>query len=327
MIALVSASPGASAALRSTYAHAQHIEHWSPLTAPAWLARLPGPIGRYSQRRTGDAKGAAPLLAVEAALRVWAGTATDRRYASDFALRVAIDAWAAREVRRRHPRAVIAPSLAARQTFAAARDIGAETILLLDLPLLRALHRDLDRAAHIWPQHSFLRRFRAPSWAIARQEAERVLADRILVRGAYAESLCITDGIAATKLERLPPPPSQHISPSPAPPRRLRLAGLAAARHGIDTALDVARLLDAELVVRIGDGTEPADLARRPNVLVERRDAPIPVDAILCPAICETYPPELHLTGIPIIASPMASLDGAGPDPYDPRAFAAALLR
>jgi hypothetical protein len=73
--------------------------------------------------------------------------------------------------------------------------------------------------------------------------------------------------------------------------------------------------------VRIGEGTEPAELARLPGVATD----PGPVDAILCPAICETYAPELRATAIPIVASPMASLDGLGPDPYDAAAVAAAL--
>jgi hypothetical protein len=102
---------------------------------------------------------------------------------------------------------------------------------------------------------------------------------------------------------------------------RLRLAGLAAARHGVDTALEVARALDAVLVVRTGEGTEPADLASLPNVAVDDD----PVDAVICPAICETYAPEIRVTSIPVIASPMASLDGTGPDPYDAAAFVAAI--
>jgi hypothetical protein len=74
-------------------------------------------------------------------------------------------------------------------------------------------------------------------------------------------------------------------------------------------------------VVRVGEGTEPADLARHAGVAVDDG----PVDAIVCPAICETYPAEVRATGIPVIASPMASLDGDGPDPYDARAFAEAI--
>jgi hypothetical protein len=267
-----------------------------------------------------DATVLSPRLApVDLALRVWARGKTDRRYLGDFARRAALDAWFAREVRRLRPETVIACSLAARRTFAAAKSIGARTMLVVDLPLLRALHRDLDRAATHWPERTFLRRFRAPSWAIARQEAERVLADLVFVRGPYARSLCLADGIAP---QRLAPLPTRVISiEKPThPTNRIRLAGLAAARHGIDTALAAARLAGKTLVVRIGDGTEPSNLGQ---LGVATDDGP--VDAVICPAVCETYAPELAITGLPVIASPMASLDGTGPDPFDPSAFAAAL--
>jgi len=262
-----------------------------------------------------------PLAAVDAGLRLLARDRTDRRYLADFAVRSVIDRWAARAVRRLRPDTVVACSLAARRTFAAAKTIGARTVLVLDLPLFRTLHRDLDRAAARWPDRAFLRRFRAPSWALARQEAERVLADLVLVRGSYARSICLADGIAAPRIAALPAPPRPAVTAPTQPTNRIRLAGLAAARHGVDTALAAARLLGKTLVVRIGDGTEPADLVRRRDVAIDDG----PVDAIICPAVCETYAPELRVTGIPVIASPMASLDGTGPDPYDIAAFAAAL--
>ena len=295
------------------------VERWAPLALPGWLARAPGPLGRYAARRAMPGPARPHLIAVEAALRAWARDRTDRRYRADFLLRAAIDAWAAAEVRRRRPRMVIAPSLAARRTFAAARAVGAAAVLVLDVPLLRALHRDLDRAAERWPARAFLQRFRAPSWAIARQEAERVMADLVLVRGAYAHALCLADGVPEARLARLPLGPAPRAAPAPAARTgRIRLAGLAAARHGVDTALAAARALGLELVVRVGEGTEPADLARLPGVTTSGG----PVDAIVCPAICETYPDELRTPDVPVIASPMASADGGGPDPFDAGAFA-----
>jgi len=318
-IAIVAASPGeALAPLAAACREVAPVECWAPLELPRWLARAPGPLGRYAARRAGPGPVRPHLIAADAALRAWARDRTDRRYQADFLRRAAIDAWAAGEVRRRQPRLVIAPSLAARRTFAAARAVGAATVLVLDVPLLRALHRDLDRAAERWPDRAFLRRFRAPSWAIARQEAERVMADLVLVRGAYAHALCLADGVPEARLARLPLPAPPALPPPAAPTGRVRLAGLAAARHGVDTALAAARALGLELVVRIGEGTEPADLARRFGVSTRGG----PVDAILCPAVCETYPDELRATGVPVIASPMASADGGGPDPFDPAAFA-----
>jgi hypothetical protein len=336
VIAIVRAAPGALLdPLIATCRDVAATEVWSPLAAPAWLARAPGALGRFARRRArqhdeGTAhlalaeRSAFALLAVDMVLRAWARTDTARSYTAELARRIAIDAWAAREVMRRRPRVVIAGSLAARRTFAAARAIGARCVLALDLPLLRALHHDLYRAARAWPTRAFLRRFRAPTWAIARQEAERALADLILVRGAYAHALCIADGVRDDQLARLPDQPAPTVAPPAASsPRtgRIRLAGLAAARHGIDTALMAARALGTTLVVRTGEGTEPADLAHLPGVAVDDG----PVDAIICPAICETYAPELRTSGVPVIASPFASADGAGPDPYDADAFAAAI--
>ncbi len=321
-IAIVAASPGSSPLLAACTEACREVgatELWSPLGAPAWLARAPGAIGRYASRRPAADLGAAPLLAFDAGLRVWARSQTDRRYRGDFLLRAAIDTWAAAMVLRRKPAIVVASSLAARRTFAAARSIGSTCVLVLDVPLLRALHRDLDRAAEVWPDRTFLRRFRAPSWAIARQEAERVLADLVVVRGAYARALCVADGIPEARLALLP---ETVTTATGGATRRIRLAGLAAARHGVDTALAAAAALGLTLVVRVGEGTEPADLATRPGVTTDDG----PVDAVICPAICETYAPELRTT-LPVIASPMASLDGDGPDPYDPAAFAVAIER
>jgi hypothetical protein len=312
--------------LRGDRAAAAPGEIWAPLGVPGWMARLPGRVGAFAQRRVieGATVTAPWMIAVEAGMRAWARDATDRRYLAEFALRHVIDRWAAREVERRRPPVVIAPSLAARRTFAAARAYGATTILAMDLPLFRTLHRDLDRAAVVWPERAFLRRFRAPSWAIAAQDSERVLADAILVRGAYARMACVADGIAETKLQEMALPPPRPMVRAARPTGRVRLAGLAAARHGVDTALAAADALGLSLVVRVGDGTEPADLATRTGVAVDDG----PVDAVICPAVCETYADELRAAraaGVPVIASPGASADGRGPDPFDAIAFAAAI--
>jgi hypothetical protein len=84
------------------------------------------------------------------------------------------------------------------------------------------------------------------------------------VRGAYASALCLADGLPEARLALLPGPPPRRVEPPAVPTRRIRLAGLAAARHGVDTALAATRLLGVTLVVRPGEGTEPADLARLP---------------------------------------------------------------
>jgi hypothetical protein len=316
----------ATVKLRGTEGDTVPGEVWAPLGVPAWMGRLPGRAGAFARRRVIEgASATAPwMIAVEAAMRVWARDATDRRYLAEFAMRHVIDRWAAREVARRKPEVVVAPSLAARRTFAAAKACGATTVLAMDLPLFRTLHRDLDRAAAVWPERAFLRRFRAPSWAIAAQESERVLADVILVRGAYARKACLEDGIPDGKLGDLTVAPARPMEPAKKRTGRVRLAGLAAARHGVDTALAAARALGLTLVVRVGEGTEPADLATRPGVTVDAG----PVDAVICPAVCETYADEVRAAraaGVPVVASPGASADARGPDPFDADAFAAAI--
>lgn len=318
MIAVIASSRVLDPVIEQAH-DAGDTEVWAPAGLPAFLGRIPGRIGAFVARRSIAADVRGPISIAQAGLRAWAGDKTDRSYQAEFLLRVAIDRWSAAQVRRRKPKLVIASSLAARETFAAARELGARCVLAIDLPLLRVLHRDLDRAAAVWPERSFLRRFRAPSWAIARQEVERVLADLILVRGPYARASCLADGIPASRIAALPLPPPPSIEADGS--KRVRLAGLAAARHGIDTALAATRLLGLTLVVRAGDGTEPSDLLQQPGVVSDSG----PVGAIICPAICETYPPELRATGIPVIASPMASVDGRGPDPFDARALAAAI--
>lgn len=322
MIAVVAAgSPEVLGAVIAASRAAEPTEVWTPRAAPRWMARVPGAIGRFAVRRPPGELAAPSLLAADAALRLWAGADTGRRYQAELWLRAAIDRWAAARVRRERPSVVIAPTLAARRTFAEARSFGARCVLVFDLPLIRRLHDDLDRAAERWPARSFLRRYRAPAWAIAEQDAERVLADEIWVRGPYARASCIADGAPTPRIEIVDGLPAAPISVPARPTGRIRLAGLATARHGIDTALAVTRQLGLTLVVRVGAGSEPPNLAELPGVAVD--DAP--VDAIICPAICETYPAEVRVTGIPVIASPMASLDGAGPDPYDVHAFARAI--
>lgn len=325
-IAVVATSPGLEPLIAQCH-EAGETEVWAPITTPRFLHHVPGALGRFARRRELAADVRGPLVVADAVLRAWAGDRTDRRYHSEFLLRYVIDAWAARQVRLRKPNVVIATSLAARETFSAAREIGARCVLALDLPLLRPLHRDLDRAAAHWPERAFLRRYRAPSWAIARQEVERVLADLILVRGPYARALCVEDGLPASRLACLPAAPASTIAAPATRTGRIRLAGLAAARHGVDTALAAAHQLGLELVVRTGEGTEPADLASRPGVTASDDPSRIACDAIICPAICETYAPELRAIGIPVVASAMASGDGGGPDPYDAAAFADAISR
>ena len=312
MIAVIAASPSRDLDALLAACRARDVtELWAPWAMPSWAASLPGPLGGFARRRTVAAdQRFTPIALLGGALRAWASDRADRRYRADFTARLAIDEWSARLVAQRKPTTVIAPSLAARRTFAAARAIHARTVLALDIPLLRALHDDLDRAESCWPQETFLRRYRAPSSAIARQEAERVLADTILVRGPYARARCIADGIVADRLDELPRAEIAASTPALRPTGRMRLAGVASARGGLPMARAVAAAVGATLVVRIGDATEPSDLATASGIACDDG----PVDVLIAPSICEIYCDELRgaaRAGVPIVTSPMASLASA----------------
>jgi hypothetical protein len=300
----------------------------APWALPA--LRLPGAaparLREAWARRTVSAPGALrvrtlpgwPLL--EAGLRLHGGEGVGGQLSARFRLR----RLAARLAAAGLPegvRTVVAPSLAARELFARARALGARCVLVEDLPLLRALHDDLDRAAALHPAADFLRNHRARAADVARQEAERVLADEVWVRGAWAAGRLQAAGVPGERLRTWPAP-----APDPAPPPRLPprgrvllLAGNAAARSG---ALEALALLEARpawsLWARGGEGAEPA-LLRHPRVRRVGREAQrslAGVDVVLAPALCETYPEEVERAvrlGLPVLATDRAA--GAhGPD-------------
>ena len=254
---------------------------------------------------------------------LWARARTDRRMWLRFARRRLVDhlasQWLPPEVRT-----VIAPSGGAERVFALAKQRGCQTVLVHDLPCMRELQEDLDEAARRYPDCAFLRRFRAPRSLLARQEAERVLADRVLVRGAYAGRLLVTRGIAPERIERIPTPPEPPGSRTTAPPVRaftatrgtLLLAGLAAARGGSNEAMQaLERRPHLTLLVRPGEGTEPPELLSHPQVRVasrSEREQLAGVDAVLAPAWCESHPVEVELAaalGVPVIGTTRAMGD------------------
>jgi hypothetical protein len=250
-------------------------------------------------------------------------------------LRVANLAWVRRDARRRVQarllarriadgvaalrlpascRLVIAPAGAAERTFAVARARGVATMLVHDLPVLRRLHHDLDAAARRHPEAPLLRRYRASARDVARQEAERVLADRVVVLGAFARAALLAAGLPA---DRLVPARSLPVTPARPPPpgrRRVLLAGLATTRNGAREALEaITQLGDVELLVRAGDGLDPPNLLRRRGVrvatAVEQRSLD-GVHAVIAPAWCECYPPEVPLAarlGVPVLATTRAA--------------------
>ena len=271
-------------------------------------------------RSLGPVTTSPPMVVARAgalAARLWSRGDAERIIHADIAQRALSDRAVALQVRRARPSLVVARSLAARHTLAAARAIGAATVLVLDLPVLRQLAADLDRAAARWPERRFLRRVRPSSEWIAEQEAEWLLADAILVRGAYGRALLQARGVPATAIAPLPPAADAPMLRAVTPTGRVRLAGLATARHGLDVARAACASLGLTLVVRIGQGTEPRDLAALPGIATD--DAP--VDAVLCPALCEAYPAELAAArgaGVPVVVSRGAAQVGDQVvDPYD----------
>lgn len=277
-------------------------------------------------------------LGLEALARAWSRSRTDREMQARFALRRVTGELAARWIPPNCD-ALIAPTLAARAPFAVAARRSIATLLVEDVPSLRALHADLDEASRRHPEAPFLRRFRASPAVIAEQEAERVLARVALVRGHHARSL-LTNRAAGDVLD-LPSSAATATRPTAqhAGPKRLLLAGIAAARHGTFEALEAVRGLPVELLVRVGEGTEPRDLLDRGGVRASTRDERetlAGVDAVLAPSWCESHVPEVSLAasmGVPVVATRRGAglvdlaLSGIEVPPGDAAALASAVER
>ncbi len=268
----------------------------------------------------------------------WAAGDVDRVMWRRFATRALVgrlaDAWLARAPQTR---VVVAPTCGARRVFAAARARGAGAVLVEDLPSMRELHADLDAAARAHPTSSFLTRHRAAAATVAEQEAERVLADHVLVRGAWARALRAAEGASALALPL--PVSGAPVAGVEDGPRWL-LAGSAAARHGVHEALAALEACEGgELLVQPGEGAEPADLLRRPRVRRasdRERTGLDGVTAVLAPAWCESWLPEVARAaaiGVPVVATTrgagFAPLEGSGAEVErgDVAGLAAALRR
>lgn len=303
---------------------------FAPFALPAPPPLLPGRLRAAWKRRqlalAAHVQTVPGWPAFEVALRRWAHGRADRLIRSRMLARRLVDALAARALPE-GVKAVIAPSSSARRTFSAALQRKALRVLVADMPLLRQLHADLDLAARARPASRFLLRHRASAREVAAQEMEQVLADRILVRGRFAAEVLATAGHAArvAPVEALGAvlrgeAVASDARPQPAPalsrgtPRRVLLAGLATARNGSFEALAaLERSPDVTLLVRTGEGLEPADLLQRPRVQVAteaERKSLEGVEAVLAPTWCESYPEEVTLAaarGIPVFATARAA--------------------
>lgn len=292
-----------------------------PLLLAPWAlpVRLPGRfLGRRYQP---GARWQPGWTALEAALALWSRGRTDRQMEARFQLRALTDLWASRALPARVEQ-VYAPSCAAWRTFARARKRGAETILVEDLPSLRELQDDLDRAAARHPECRFLRRYRADRPRLVRQESERALSHRLLLRGSHARAL-------RGRGEPLPVAPAGSFRTCPG---RLCLAGLATGRNGSNEALALLeRLPHFELEVQAGEGLEPAGLLSHPRVRA-RQGLPTG-ELVLAPAWCESYSPEVEAAlaaGVPVVGTRRGagwSALSAEVEPGDLEALVAAVER
>lgn len=325
MIALVIPEPAPWPSLVSLPSAPRVFAPWAGGRSHPWLPRrLRDFRGR---RHEPDAIAIPGWQLAELGLSVWIGGRAHRQLRARFAVRDLVDRMAAAWIRVARPRVVVAPSCGARYSFAAARATGARAVLVEDLPDIRELQQDLDRAAVRHPHCAFLRRFRADGSVMARQEVERALADELWVRGAFARERRLRSGIDAARLRPLASPSGPTLARGHG---TILLAGLAAARHGtVEAIAALEQTPRLTLAVRTGPGTEPRHLLRHPRVTEYRGQ---PVEAVIAPAWCETYPAEVAAAArshIPVIATARAAgFTNAREVPVgDAAALAAALLR
>lgn len=315
MIVVVAPTPASW--LAPTVAALERVDRvvvWAPWAMPGWAQRAPGPVGAFARRRQrpGD-RGRLAWPIVDGVARAWAGDRVDRRHRLEQLERQVIDRGAAWWLARLPTvRAVVAPTGAARATFAAARQRGAVCALLVDGPWLRQLGDDLDRAAAALPDRARLRRYRAPRAAVVTQESEVALAAVVAVRGHAAADLARSLGAPRVCAVPTPPPPIDRAGP-PRSPSVVCLAGGPTARAGLDVALALLAR-DPELCVRVrrGDPLDRAELPRHPRLVVTptAAEAIAGAGAVLAPSWCEAYPLEVALAaqrGVPIAATRVAA--------------------
>jgi len=254
--------------------------------------------------------------AAEAIQRRWEGGDVARRFRMLRARRHALDRLAAACIPE--GRDIIAPTLAA----TVLRGRASHLTVVLDLPLLSLLHRDLDAAAAALPRSTFLNNYRAPHDAVMDQERELHAADAVLVRAPYTQAQL---GGRAALLS--PPPSPAPRRPLPSAPL-LQLAGAATARNGTHAALALLeRWPSARLRVRPTEGTEPTSLLDHPRVQTDGTP-----DAVLALSWCASAPPEVRAAladGIPVVATDRAALPGVAAivSPGDVDAIESALRR
>lgn len=220
-------------------------------------------------------------------------------------LRRAFDALVATRAMA-HVTHVYAPSLCALGVFVKARH--AERVLLLELPLLRDLHADLDAAALAVPGAAFLRNYRAKASFVVRQEEELVLSTRVLVTSRLTRQRLRKRGVAPRRLDVLAMPSRSWALVCEQNGRNVLLAGTTASRFGLEVALAAIEALP-ELVLwaRRGPGSSEPMLQHRQLRCFE--GSPPPVRAVIAPAWVESFAAETQAAfaaNIPLIATDRA---------------------
>lgn len=296
-----------------------NLQRLAPWALPPWTASCaPRQLQRFvDQRVTKTATPSYGFTAFELAGRLYSRGKRDRMFQSQFALRQLGSLWAARTKELADAGHIMAPSLAARRLFTKRPNV--ETTLLLDLPIFRTMHEDLELAAKRHPECSYLRRYRAPSWAIVEQESEIAIADHIIVRGRFAKEEVIRLGVSPSRVTVIETPCTSIRSRRVRTPGELRilLPGLAAARHGSAELLSVLVSRPwLRVFLRPGEGSEPAGLLSHPQVHTATAETLANVDAVVAPSLCEAYFEEVQVavaSGIPTISTER----GAGAAPHD----------
>jgi len=272
---------------------------WALPSSIAALGRRVGFVRRRDGRGLPGARGRVWFTAAELLGRAWARGKTAPTLANRVRMRAVVDRLAALEVARGPaPAVVLAPTLGARHTFAAASKRGAACLLLEDMPDFDQLVDGLDALARAQPQARFLRNHRPAARAHARQRAERWQADAVAVRGHAGWCR-----IGASK-----PRVGIPFEAGPLPHHGgdvVCFAGPPLARAG-STMLPA--LLDAmpELKLRVlpGPCSEPPSLLEHPRVQVGRGlDGAC---AVLAPGPLESHPASVVdalRRGVPVVGT------------------------
>lgn len=284
--------------------HAGPVEVFAPWVLPKALAPLGRRLG-FVRRRLGrelpGARGHGWFTAAELIARGWARGKTAATLSNRVRMRSLVDyAAATRIAHGPAPSLIVAPSLAARRSFAQGRRIGSACLLVEDMPDFDSLVDGLDRLARALPQATFLRNHRPGPRAHARQRAERWQADVVGVRGRVAWHR-VGGSKTRVLLPRAPSTPAGNAG------RDVLFAGPPLARCGSAQLLPLlAALPDITIRVLPGPCSEPSSLDRHPRIRVHPSADLDGIGAVLSLSPLESHPAPVARAldaGIPIVGT------------------------